>query len=185
MRQKNKQKVVKIMTREIEKDLSVLVRRIAKAGLYLATAPVIGNLTDDVKTRIYNEDMNLDRHENEDLTDERFYARTLTRRANVISTFTNIGAAYANYSVGGAGNPTIDKLILGYAIIEGTIRTLNTTTSVFGLFGAIRDPDGCPYSYTNIKPARGSLVGLIPSKIVKYFLSKYDNAKNLEKELVK
>jgi hypothetical protein len=149
-----KTQLLEEMAREIGSDAWKATKKVAtttaKGAMYLATAPFIGMLDEDVQVRIYSGN------------------EKQKRAATYLSLPLNLGI-YAWGLAELAPHPILRQALMPYAIQTGLIEAILRLLS---------EKLVLPCSKKKCIDYSFSLVGLLPSAGIRYLFKKYDNAKS-------
>ncbi len=143
------------IVREATIDIGRLTYNVGKAGLYLATAPIVGSLSHEAKARIYGENL------------DPVNPSRLTNIATWINTGIQLGTSFY-FANGDNGFPWSIKGPAGYFLIESVLRLGN---QILKTIDGEKEPLARYFS-------PGSLTGLIPSLLIGWGVNVYGRAKS-------
>ena len=103
--------IAKEMAKSISTDLGLTVGLLVAGISRLAAMPIVGNLPESVKDNIYL-------HDNAEI----YNSRGASCFATGTSIVGNVALAATNAAL--TGNDTLDKVILGYTLVDGTCRAI-------------------------------------------------------------
>lgn len=153
-----KTQLLEEMAKEIGSDAWKTTKKVAtataKGAAYLATAPFVGMLDEDVQLRIYSGN------------------EKLKKTAIYLSLPLNLGI-YAWGLAELAPHPVLRQALMPYAIQTGLIETVLRLLS---------EKLVLPYSKEKFIDYSFSAVGLLPSAGIRYLFKKYDNARSKVRE---